>query len=154
MAYTDKHGKFFGPLNEGGNVAVLHVEDGLPATRLDASVYPILENGRGRSTTRATSPWHGSFALAILNRPQMYQDDLRRTMRGMEEMMVRHPYKLSLAERVELLTNAATLLQPQTPATPRERKRLKEIREEVCVSLVVQGYKQSDDGSWYQPPSA
>ncbi len=63
--------------------------------------------------------------------------------------MIRNPYKLSLDERVELLTNASTLLRPQTPATPRERKRLKKIREEVCVSLIVQGYKQHDDGSWY-----
>ena len=42
MAYTDKHGEFFGRLDERGNVTVLHVEDGAPATRLDASVYPIV----------------------------------------------------------------------------------------------------------------
>src|SRR5258708_27897008 len=41
MTYSDKYGEFFGRLDERGNVCVLHVEDGLPATRLDASVYPI-----------------------------------------------------------------------------------------------------------------
>jgi hypothetical protein len=81
----------------------------------------------------------------------MYQEELRRVMRGMEEMMVRDPHKMTLAERVELLGNAGTLLQRHTPATPRERKRLKQIRETVAVSLVVDGYKQHDDGSWYHP---
>jgi hypothetical protein len=42
MTYSDKYGTFFGRLDEHGNVAVLHVEDGLPATRLADSVYPIL----------------------------------------------------------------------------------------------------------------
>jgi hypothetical protein len=32
----------FGRLDERGNVLVLHVEDGAPVTRLDASVYPVL----------------------------------------------------------------------------------------------------------------
>lgn len=41
MAYSDKYGNFFGLLTDGGNVAVFHVEDGAPATRLDALVYPI-----------------------------------------------------------------------------------------------------------------
>jgi hypothetical protein len=40
--YSDKYGQFFGRLDERGNVTVLHVEDGLPATRLDASVYPVI----------------------------------------------------------------------------------------------------------------
>lgn len=39
--YSDKHGEFFGRINEDGNVDVLHVEDGSAATRLDASVYPV-----------------------------------------------------------------------------------------------------------------
>lgn len=56
MAYSDKHGEFFGRLDESGNVAVLHVEDGLPATRLDASVYPVLyrEDDDGNTTTRTS----------------------------------------------------------------------------------------------------
>lgn len=39
-AYSDKHGRFFGRIRDDGNINVLHVEDGLVATRLDASVYP------------------------------------------------------------------------------------------------------------------
>lgn len=41
MAYSDAYGEFFGRMNERGNVDILHVEDGYPATRLDATVYPI-----------------------------------------------------------------------------------------------------------------
>ncbi len=41
MDYSDSFGEFFGRLGEDGNVAVLRVEDCLPATRLDASVYPV-----------------------------------------------------------------------------------------------------------------
>lgn len=41
MSYSDKYGEFFGRLNDDGNVMVLHVEDGVEATRLDASVYPV-----------------------------------------------------------------------------------------------------------------
>lgn len=41
MSYADKHGSFFGRINEDGNVDVLHAEDGMAATRLDASVYPV-----------------------------------------------------------------------------------------------------------------
>ena len=41
MTYTDRYGTFFGRLDAEGNVVVLHVEDGLPTTRLDASVYPV-----------------------------------------------------------------------------------------------------------------
>jgi hypothetical protein len=40
MAYSDKHGEFFGRKADGG-VAVLHIADGEAATRLDASVYPV-----------------------------------------------------------------------------------------------------------------
>jgi hypothetical protein len=39
--YSDKHGEFFGRINELGNVDVLHVEDGAVATRIDANVYPV-----------------------------------------------------------------------------------------------------------------
>ena len=39
--YRDQYGRFFGRADEAGNVMVLHVEDGEPARRLDASVYPI-----------------------------------------------------------------------------------------------------------------
>ena len=39
--YSDKHGAFFGRMTQDGTVAVLHVEDGAPATRLDANVYPV-----------------------------------------------------------------------------------------------------------------
>jgi len=42
MTYSDKYGQFYGRLDERGNVTVLHVLDGSPATRLNASVYPIL----------------------------------------------------------------------------------------------------------------
>jgi len=38
--YHDKHGEFFGRINESGNVDVLHA-DGSAATRMDCSVYPI-----------------------------------------------------------------------------------------------------------------
>ena len=41
MTYSDKYGNFFGRMNNDGSVSVYHVEDGQPATRLDASVYPI-----------------------------------------------------------------------------------------------------------------
>jgi len=41
MTYSDKYGNFFGRIDENGDVVVLHVEDGSPATNLDASVYPI-----------------------------------------------------------------------------------------------------------------
>ena len=41
MAYSDKYGSFFGRVTPQGNVAVLHVDDGSAATRLDASVYPV-----------------------------------------------------------------------------------------------------------------
>lgn len=41
MTYSDKHGTFFGRLTDDESVAILHVEDGAAATRLDASVYPI-----------------------------------------------------------------------------------------------------------------
>lgn len=42
MAYSDKYGEFFGRHDEHGNIAILHVSDGAAATRLDASVYPVL----------------------------------------------------------------------------------------------------------------
>lgn len=42
MTYTDKHGTFFGRLDERGNVIIFHESDGCPATRLDASVYPLI----------------------------------------------------------------------------------------------------------------
>jgi len=38
--YTDKNGTFFGLINEDGDIVVLH-DNGEPATRLDANVYPI-----------------------------------------------------------------------------------------------------------------
>ena len=42
MTYTDKYGTFFGRLTDDGNVAVLRLEDGAPATRLAAaSVWPV-----------------------------------------------------------------------------------------------------------------
>ena len=41
MAYSDKYGEFFGRVNDDGDVIVLHVSDGSPATRLDANVYPV-----------------------------------------------------------------------------------------------------------------
>ena len=39
--YSDKFGTFFGRRNEDGTVSILHIEDGMAATRLDAKVYPI-----------------------------------------------------------------------------------------------------------------
>ena len=45
MSYSDKHGEFFGRVNEDGNVAVLHVADGSVATRLDQSVYAVGSDG-------------------------------------------------------------------------------------------------------------
>lgn len=41
MAYSDKHGTFFARPIDAQTVAVLHIEDGEAATRLDASVYPV-----------------------------------------------------------------------------------------------------------------
>jgi hypothetical protein len=41
MPYTDRFGSFFGRPTDNGTVAVLHIEDGAAATRLDASVYPV-----------------------------------------------------------------------------------------------------------------
>lgn len=54
MTYTDKYGEFFGRFDEHGNVVVLHVEGGEAATRLDASVYPVVygEDVDGRVTVK------------------------------------------------------------------------------------------------------
>lgn len=41
MTYTDKYGSFFGRAIGNGSVRVLHVEDGEPATRLEAPVWPV-----------------------------------------------------------------------------------------------------------------
>lgn len=41
MTYTDKYGSFFGRVNGNDLVSVLHVEDGSPATRLEAPVWPV-----------------------------------------------------------------------------------------------------------------
>lgn len=41
MTYSDKYGEFFGRKTGGGFVSVLHIEDGAPAIRLDANVYPV-----------------------------------------------------------------------------------------------------------------
>ena len=44
--YSDKHGVFFGRINEEGDVDVLHIEDGAAATRMDCSgVYPVGSDG-------------------------------------------------------------------------------------------------------------
>ncbi len=45
MSYSDKHGKFFGRINDSGDVAVLHEADGAAATRLDVSLYAIGSDG-------------------------------------------------------------------------------------------------------------
>jgi hypothetical protein len=66
MSYSDKHGEFFGRLDEAGNVCTLHASDGLPATRLDASVYPVgsqlsarYEHAEGIVLERADADRHG-----------------------------------------------------------------------------------------------
>jgi hypothetical protein len=41
MGYSDKYGSFFGRALPNGDIAVLHAEEGEPATRLDAAVYPV-----------------------------------------------------------------------------------------------------------------
>lgn len=44
--YSDKHGNFFGRLNEDGDVDVLHAEDGADATIMDCrGVYPVGSDG-------------------------------------------------------------------------------------------------------------
>jgi hypothetical protein len=44
--YSDKHGTFFGRINDAGDVDVLHVEDGSAATKMDCSgVYPVGSDG-------------------------------------------------------------------------------------------------------------
>ena len=40
MTYSDQYGEFFGRKTETG-ILILHIDDGEPATRLDASVYPV-----------------------------------------------------------------------------------------------------------------
>jgi hypothetical protein len=67
MTYSDKYGEFFGRLDERGNVLVLHVEDGLQATRLDASVYPVLyiERDDGISERTADLSVRYEFANGI-----------------------------------------------------------------------------------------
>ncbi len=50
MSYRDKYGEFFGRYDAHGNVMVMHVEDGSPATRLDASVYPVQYLGENACT--------------------------------------------------------------------------------------------------------
>lgn len=44
MAYSDKHGEFFGRTNEDGDVAVFH-ESGEAATRMDCSLYVVDSDG-------------------------------------------------------------------------------------------------------------
>ncbi len=44
MAYSDKHGEFFGRTNESGDVAVFHVS-GEAATRMDCSLYTVDSDG-------------------------------------------------------------------------------------------------------------
>lgn len=44
MAYSDKHGEFFGRINENGDVAVFH-ESGEAATRMDCSLYTVDSDG-------------------------------------------------------------------------------------------------------------
>ena len=42
MNYTDKYGAFFGRVNEQGTIDVLHVEDGMAASRLECrNLYPV-----------------------------------------------------------------------------------------------------------------
>lgn len=44
MAYNDKHGEFFGRINESGDAAVFH-ESGEAATRLDCNLYAVDSDG-------------------------------------------------------------------------------------------------------------
>lgn len=44
MTYTDKHGEFFGRIDENGNVAVFH-ESGEAATRMDCGLYTVDSDG-------------------------------------------------------------------------------------------------------------
>ena len=44
MAYSDKHGEFFGRTNESGDVAVFHVS-GEGANRMDCSLYTVDSGG-------------------------------------------------------------------------------------------------------------
>lgn len=41
MTYSDKYGTFFARRIDTQTVAVLNIEDGDAATRLDANVYPV-----------------------------------------------------------------------------------------------------------------
>jgi hypothetical protein len=71
MTYRDKHGEFFGRLNESGNVNVLHVEDGYPATRLDAGVYPVGSrlSARYEHAAGVVLTWSDSVKLGIDIKP-------------------------------------------------------------------------------------
>ena len=44
MAYSDKHGEFFGRTNEDGSVAVFYMS-GEAATRMDCSLYAVDSDG-------------------------------------------------------------------------------------------------------------
>jgi len=44
MTYSDKHGEFFGRINEDGNVAVFN-GSGEAATRMDCSLYAVDSDG-------------------------------------------------------------------------------------------------------------
>lgn len=65
--------------------------------------------------------------------------------------MIRDPHKMTLEERTTLLETASVLLRPQAAVSKRERAKARKVREEVCVSLVVDGYKQNEDGAWFLP---
>lgn len=54
MTYSDKYGTFFGRRDGRGNVAVLHTDDGSAATRLDASVYPLVVSMDAEGNDTAT----------------------------------------------------------------------------------------------------
>jgi len=53
MTYSDKHGEFFGRIDENGNVAVFH-ESGEAATRMDCSLYAV--DSDGSSSVRYEHP--------------------------------------------------------------------------------------------------
>jgi hypothetical protein len=66
--YSDQYGTFFGRVDEHGNVRVLHVDDGAAATRLDASVFPVLyevafdDDARcNEFTAQHTSQWSARY---------------------------------------------------------------------------------------------
>ena len=44
MTYSDKHGEFFGRINENGDVAVFH-ESGEAATRMDCNLFVVDSDG-------------------------------------------------------------------------------------------------------------